>query len=72
MKPVSGTRRTLAFNFSVFYLASALLLLIMPGSAFGAKPVCGNDICEGSESRTCPDDCPATDPDPDPDPTDAT
>jgi len=72
MKPVSGTRRKLAFNFSVFYLTAVLLLLIMPGTAFGAKPVCGNDICEGNESRTCQDDCPATDPDPDPPPSSGT
>lgn len=35
----------------------ALLLCAIPATA--AKPVCGNDACEGKESRTCPEDCPS-------------
>ena len=42
-----------------------LFLGLVSGSAFGAKPECGNRICEGNEPKTCSEDCgaePPTDP----------
>ena len=36
---------------------AVLVLSAVPDSARGAKPECGNGVCEGNESRTCPGDC---------------
>ena len=41
----------------------ALLVGVVSEPAFGAKPFCGNNVCEGNESKTCPLDCEST-PDP--------
>ena len=41
----------------------ALLVGVVSEPAFGAKPFCGNNVCEGNEQKTCPLDCEST-PDP--------
>ena len=38
-------------------LACLLTLLTLPGSAHGARPVCGDNVCQGNEPTTCPGDC---------------
>lgn len=35
---------------------------------FNGKPVCGDNICQGAEPKTCPEDCTDVPPEPDPDP----
>jgi subtilisin len=32
------------------------------------KPVCGDNVCQGAEPKTCPEDCSDVPPEPDPDP----
>jgi poly(3-hydroxybutyrate) depolymerase len=44
-----------------------LLLSAFAGNAVAAKPLCGNNICEGNESKSCPTDC-GDDPPPPPPP----
>lgn len=44
----------------------ALFVGTVSGTVFGAKPFCGNDVCEGNEPRTCPADCESSPPPPSP------
>ena len=67
MKSVSDTRRLHTLNAFISVFSVFLLLCIVPGNALAAKPVCGNEICEGNESKSCPQDCgDITDPPPSP------
>lgn len=60
-------------QFELNFKPTRLLLLfaclgLIATNAFAAKPFCGNDICEGNEPRTCPDDCDDDPSDPPPPP----
>lgn len=46
--------------------ASAIVLLVglVSEPVFGAKPFCGNNVCEGNEPKTCPLDCESPPPPP--------
>lgn len=64
---VSSGRRVHQFPTVIFLAIGAICLLTgLPEVAFGAKPVCGNSVCEGNERRTCPVDCEVEPPPPPP------
>jgi len=54
-------RRLLHSILSAFVIA--LLVGVVSEPVFGAKPFCDNNVCEGNEPKTCPQDCEST-PDP--------
>lgn len=50
----------------VLSVVAIFLLAGAPDGALGAKPTCGNGICEGNERKACPVDCDVDPPPPPP------
>lgn len=41
----------------IFFFLALVAGLVVSTPVLAAKPQCGNNICEGNESKTCPSDC---------------
>lgn len=50
-------QKKLTIQRAILTLAAVSVMLALPGSALAAKPVCGDDMCQGNEKTTCPIDC---------------